>query len=203
METTQVVLIAISVVVGVTCFYYTQKFFLDALVIPSIKIEGVKGNDDEVAIQQSISLTEEAKEEIEIFDDGDFSESFKSLYDDERFIEAIKKKLEDPNFEIRVFFNDGDNRLKFIQEFRSNSRVKMYKRKAGTVRPPATHYRLIDGGVKGILSRHGQGDGDRRYRELIVSPMSERSTRSARRAGRIVLEKHRQPQDEFERLGVV
>ena len=200
METAQIVLIAISVVVGVTCFYYTQKFFLDAQVIPSIQIEGVKENNDELAIQKSISLIEEAKEEIEMFDDGDSFESFKSLYNDTRFIEVVKKKLDDPNFKIRIFFNIGDSQLSFIQEFKDNNRVKIYKRKAEFKRPFDTHYKLIDGGIKGLLTRHGHGVGDRRYRDLVVLPGSKRNTR---RAGKIVLKEHRQPQREFEELGAV
>lgn len=200
METTQVILIVISFLVGITCFSLTYKYLADALVVSSIKIGEENENDDEVAIQQSISLAKEAKKEIEIFDDGDLSESYESLYHDDRFIHVIEKKLENnPKFRIRAFFNDGDPRLKFIQAFKDNKQqVEIYKRKPGTARPSGVHYRLIDGGIKGVFTKHGQGDGDRIYRELNIL---NRSKRDIARAGRIVLRKYRQPKKQFERLG--
>ena len=203
METAQVILIVVSFLVGITCFSLTYKYLADAMIFSSIKIIGeATENDDAVAIRKAIFLVEEAQEEIEMFDDGDFSESFKSLYNDTGFIKSVEKKLQDdPNFRVRVFFNCGDPRLKFIQTFKDHEKkeqVEIYKLRNPKNRPSDVHYRLIDGGTKGVFSKHGRGDGNRMYRELNIST---RSKRDKKRAGEIILKKHRQPRELFERLG--
>ena len=200
METAQVILIVVSLLVGITCFALTYKYLAEAMIFSSIKIGEATENDDDIAIRQAILLAEEAQDEIEMFDDGDVSEAFNSLYDDTGFIESVKKKLQDnPNFRVRVFFNDGDPRLKFIQAFKDHEKqVEIYKLKPSESRPSDVHYRLIDGGTKGIFSKHGRGDGNRIYRELNIST---RSKHDKKKAGEIILKKYRQPRELFEKLG--
>ena len=200
MELLQAGLKALLVVAGSVCFLFTYKYLRKAVALSFVRKGAIVENDDDIAIEQSISLVKEAEKDIEMFDDGDLKKSYRSLYDDERFIEVISEKLRNnPDFKIRAFFNTGDPQLRFIQKFGANDRVEIYKLKAGIPRPPDLHYRLIDGGTKGILAKHTQGVGERIYQELSIPNRSKRDTVVA---GKFVLEKYRQPENNFEKLEI-
>lgn len=200
MELLKGVLQILVFAVGTLCFLFSYKYLRKKIALSYVRKGAVVENDDDIAIDCSIALAKEAKRDIEMFDDGDLDESFKSLYNDERFIETLRSKLEEnPEFKVKAFFNIGDPSLRFIQAFREDDRVEIYKLKAGLSRW-SLHYRLIDGGTKGILAEHPQGVGDRTYQELSIPNRSKRDTAVA---GRFVLEKYRQPEENFERLEVV
>jgi len=149
MDNLPITLSIILGIVGAICTYYLISILRDACVIPSIDMDPEEDNSNEQAVSHTVELIEETKKEIEIFDDGDYFEE--SVYNNESLIEVVRNKLDrNPDFKIRVLFNIGDDKLRFIQEFRNEDRVEIYVRKDGT-RPPDRHYKIIDGGIKGNL----------------------------------------------------
>ena len=197
LDAVQIALIGTSFFTGIAFFSLCYRNVVDVSHTEATHLGENQENDDEEAVQQALSLTEGAKKEIEMFDDGDLSDEFKSLYNDDRFVDLLKNKLSDPTFRVRAFFNDGDPSLKFISEFKHHKQVEIYKLKPNKPRTNASHYRLIDGGIKGVISRHGQGVGKRMYRELSVS---ENSGENIASVGKTVLRRYRQPKKHFKKL---
>lgn len=196
MDISTVLSIVFGVAGAVGCFYLIG-FLRDACVISSIHMDPEEDNSNEQAFFNTVGLTKEAKEEIEIFDDGDDFEG--SVYNNDAFIDAVREKfIHNPDFEVRVFFNVRSPQLKFIQAFKDNPRVAIYVRREEDSRPPDKHYKIIDGGIKGNISKHPLGDGDRTYQNFVCTAKSE-SDRI--RAGRNVLRKFRQPIKHFDRIG--
>ena len=136
-----------------------RKISLNRSIRINMDKKWVKNNNLEAA-RQAVSLLKESEYEIELFDDGDDFEE--SVYNYSPFIDEVEKKLKDnPDFKIRCLFNEGNRKLKFIQKFVSESRVEIYAR-TDKERLPDLHYKIIDGGVKGIISDHKKGDSDRK-----------------------------------------
>ena len=161
-------LTALSLLIGAVCFYVTWRRLSEYVATPWITVGKKQRNNDLMAIEQSVSLAREAEEEIEIFDDGDISTEYESLYNDPTFVGVVKDKLaNNSNFKVRAFFNDGHPELLFIQELLENkNQVEIYRLKPEIDRPLDVHYRLIDGGVKGVLVKHGKGVGERILQRL-------------------------------------
>lgn len=195
----KVVIITASLVVGAVGGYFLIEFLRDACVVPSIKLSEEKSNNEGLVVKQAMSLIKEAEIEIEIFDDGNPSDNPESLYNSDVFIEAVQSKIKDnPDFRVRVLFNEGHSGLKFIREFRNRSDgcVALYVRKDGN-RPPDRHYKIIDRGMKGVLSRHDYGDPDRTYQELSIE---RRKKSDMLRAGRNAMRLYGQPIKRFRRM---
>ena len=132
-----------------------------------IRAEGfskVKYNNNLEAAELATRLVEEAQEEVEIYDDGDFFEE--STYNYDPFIEAVQDKLRrNLSFSMRCFFNEPSKKLRFVETFEKDDRVKIYAR-IKKERPDDFHYKAIDGWVKGVVSAHKLGDGERSYRDF-------------------------------------
>ncbi len=189
----------LSIVVGiggVIATYFLIRILVEACLIQSIQTDEEVDNSNEQAISNTVKLIQEAKDEIEMFDDGDFFEE--SVYNSDCLIETIRSKLdENPHFKIRALFNVPDPNLKFIKEFENNAQVEIYRRKDGS-RPRERHYKVIDGGLKGNVSEHHLRATERTYRNFhcIARSKSERSM-----ASKIVLKRIRQPIKLFEIFG--
>ena len=186
----------IGIIAAIVCMGIVFRNLRNAIVIRSIVFERKEGNNNEQAVLNTVELIKEAKDEIEIFDDGDFFPG--SAYEDNRVIDAVKDKLnKNPNFKFRFLFNIGDNKLRLIQTFYGSDKIEIYARKDQT-RPPDRHYRIIDGGVKGTLSEHDVGDGPRTYQKFYCRA---RAKSDRRRAGRFVFKKWGQDMENFEKIG--
>lgn len=187
MDAVQIALIGVSLLIGIAFFLLCYRSIVDESHFEAIQLSEVQENDDEEAIQQTLSLAEEAETRIDMFDDGDLSKNFRSLYHDDRVISLLKDKLKDHSFKIKAFFIKGDPKLKFISAFKNNPQVDIYTLKPNNPRLKASHYRIIDGGRKGIIATHNQGADKRKYREIVVEGDSEKDIASV---GKTVLRRY-------------
>ena len=105
-----IVLVVVGITGAVVSMFIVFKNLRDAIIIGSLKFGRKEKNNDEQAVLNTLELIKEAKNEIEIFDDGDCFPG--SAYEDERIIEAIEDKLrENPAFKFRFLFNIGSPEL--------------------------------------------------------------------------------------------
>ena len=115
-------------------------------------------NDDDSAVSKVIPLVDQAKELLEIYDDGDnFPES---MYNNEHFVSSVEKRLE-ANKDLRVecLFNEDEDLL-FTTRLASNPRVDIYIRFRGEKNE--VHYKIMDKGLKAYVSIHDPDDKRRR-----------------------------------------
>ena len=175
----------------------TGRRLRQIMIIRGEGFSKVKYNNNLEAAELATRLVEEAQEEVEIYDDGDFFEE--STYNHAPFIQAIQDKLSaNPSFSVRCFFNEPSKRLPFIEMFEKDDRVKIYRRTEGD-RPDDFHYKAIDGWLKGVVSAHKLGDGERSYRDFSYASLP---AEALPRAQREVSGKFGQRIDQFERLYV-
>lgn len=180
----------IAVLMGLRIIRHAKR----ALMLRSEGFSRLKHNSNLEAANLATSLVKEAEEEIEIYDDGDFFEE--STYNYDPFIEAIQDKLKkNPSFRIRCYFNVASQDLKFIQRFKGHNQVSIYRR--NEERPDDLHYKAIDGWIKGVLSAHHLGDGERGYRDFSYKNFPPDDIPRAKGA---IIGKFRQPPTQFEEL---
>ena len=166
-----------------------------ALMLRSEGFSRLKHNSNIEAADLATSLVKEAEEEIEIYDDGDFFEE--STYNYDPFVEAVQDKLVSNSlFRIRCFFNVHSQDLKFIQQFKDHDRVSIYVRTTEK-RPDDLHYKAIDGWIKGVISKHDLGDGERCYRDFSYKNFPPADIPRAKSAA---IRKFRQPRKSFEAI---
>ena len=128
-------------------------------------------NDDESAVDKVIPLINQAKELLEIYDDG--GNFPKSMYNNERFVSSIEEKLsENENFSVQCLFNK-DESLLFTRRLASKSRVNIYTRFKGG--ESEVHYKIMDKGFKAYISVHDPKDKDRRaFKKIDCSSVPEK-----------------------------
>ena len=123
----------------------------------SLKLD-VGQNSDAFASEAFVRLLRDAKESMLVCDDGNKMDV--SVYEDDSVVDAVKTKLDScPEFEMYCLFSDTDE-TKFVRAFNDEPRVRI---KAG-VRRRHVHYKIIDGGRSGYLSRHVHGETQRSYK---------------------------------------
>ncbi len=147
-------------------FYYcVYKPMEKNFVLLFVQVSPDRENNDDVAIDEPLSLLEDADEVIEIYDNGNRIKN--SLYNNPEFIRSVQDKLEDnKNFRVLCFFN-FDEGLDFTKAFAKEPRVEVLARKEGSL-PDEIHYKIIDGGKRAYLSKHA-GDHKRRYKAYDCS----------------------------------
>ncbi len=121
-------------------------------------------NSDEDAVSMFINLIRLARDQIEVFDDGNKMEG--SIYETQEVVNALARKLkENKQFKARFFFN-ADDELLLRRELEDHERVEIYAG-AGAGRPDdETHYKIIDDGLIAHLSNHVYGAGERTFEVL-------------------------------------
>lgn len=167
-ESTAVFLISAAILLASGWILYGPflalcKTFLRAKHLSMIKI--ISGeNTNEQAKDDFLRLIDEAKERIEIFDDGDDMEE--SIYQKEEVVAKVKEKLRQvKNFQIDCYFND-DNELLFRQELENEDGVRIIAGIDPSRPPDQTHYKIADNGRIAYLSEHGHKESERNYRFL-------------------------------------
>lgn len=124
-------------------------------------------NSDDEARRLFIALVRGAKDEIRLYDDGEPG----SMYDEPDVIAAVEKQLEaHPSLRIWcVFTHDGETN--FRKAFAGEERVQFSTK---SIRSDI-HYRIIDDGKIGYLSRHTDASEERRpYRRYDASKVPAR-----------------------------
>ena len=189
METHEVVIwILVWIAIYVVGCAIIRPSLLQMLMVDPVRIYPTQPNDDDVALKNIIDLLEEAKEEIEIYDDGNQIEG--SPYDDGALIEAVENKLGDnKNFKIVCFFNSSD-RLTFKERFQNNKQVDIHIRENESPPRYDTHYKIIDCGRKACLSEHDPDDSAKRsYRIFDCTKVREKDVE---KAGKLLFGAYRQ-----------
>lgn len=121
-------------------------------------------NDNDAAISKFIGLVNEVENEMIIHDDGDNTKC--SIYNNDKAIEAVRKRLQEhKDLTIKCFFNEREDiKMVFLGEQFPGRFVVRYRE--GERPDHDIHYKIIDDGRKGYLSVHDLGGCSRKY-ELI------------------------------------
>ncbi len=123
-------------------------------------------NDDDHAIAALLELVQEAKETLEVLDDG--NNVPESVYNQETVVEALRHKLRHTSeLEVTCYFNEDEDLL-FRREFEGNPRVHIHAgiQPGGTRAVDQVHFKIADGGRLAYLTRHRPGENRREYRKL-------------------------------------
>ncbi len=160
--TALLVLLAVpAVVVWLGFFYGLFSLQRSFRATARVDFKSREDNDDRVANENSVNILSEAEEDIEIYDDGNNFEE--SPYNSESFIHAVRQKLdENQGFKLLCLFN-CDELTDFRTEFGDHERVDIRVRTAGG-RPDDVHYKIVDGGRRAYISKHGLNERTRKYR---------------------------------------
>ena len=132
------------------------------------------GNDDDEAARRFKALIGEARENIIIHDDGDSTPS--TLYNNPDVVDEVRAKLE-AGVTVRCLFNKREDiaMVRLCKDFPDSSLMVRYMRSAPDCRRDI-HFKIIDNGTKGILSKHCPGSRDR-GNELIDATHSSPAVR--------------------------
>ena len=169
----------VGIAIGVWgfCYYEIKTWPLLKLTIKSGR------NSNRRAREMFIELLNQAQEEMLLYDDG----SKGGMYDDEDVVAAVGRRLaENPGFRMLCLFTYKEQTA-FRTAFGNHDRVKIRERAERS----EIHYRIIDRGRQGYLSRHKLGAGEERpFRFYDCSKASPREQEAliARTLGRYVTE---------------
>ena len=153
----ELVVAGILVVGGL--LYYT----VDAIVVLYL-VESESGmNSDAKAKTVMLSLVRRANNIILIHDNGDDDDG--SIYQDEEVVDAFMARLEEvPILQVKCLFNENNDTL-FRRRLGAHSRVTIRI----TLRHTVIHFKIIDGGIYGYISRHEKGETHRPYQSFDFS----------------------------------
>lgn len=120
-----------------------------------LKIErGV--NSDAFTQAAFVGLVNEARGMMLVCDDGNRMPG--SIYQSTMVVKAVRAKLEhDPTFRMRCLFS-SDDLTEFRKAFEDEERVEIR-----TDRRREVHVKIINGGRKGYVSVHREGEQERQY----------------------------------------
>ena len=152
-------------------------------LVRSAKASGVVAkagkNDDTGALNSVLWLIEEARDSLEIFDDG--NRMTESIYEQQRLIDALREKLDThPDFRVTCFFNDSARDLRFRRAFAGHPQVEVF---AGLdperqSQKKEVHYKIVDGGRIGYVSQHGHSESERLYQQWDCRHLPEKQMKA-------------------------
>ena len=152
-------------------------------LVRSAKASGVVAkagkNDDTGALDSVLWLIEEARDSLEIFDDG--NRMTESIYEQQRLVDALREKLEThPEFRVTCFFNDQAQDLLFRRAFEGHSQVDVFAGLDPERQSHETevHYKIVDGGRIGYVSRHGYSESERLYQQWDCRHLPEKQMKA-------------------------
>ena len=163
----------INIVVGasvVLCLIVAITILYRGLAFLQVSTE-VAWNSDETAASNFLALLQDATESMVVYDDGNRMKG--SIYEDERIIAAVRKKLsENPQFRLSCYFN-FNHEMPFTKAFRDHPHVRIV---TGQGNRPSddVHYKIIDKGLKAHISRHEFASQERRYRVIDCTRVPKR-----------------------------
>ena len=170
-EYKEAILIVFFLVSFIVAYRLINRSFSDAWAFMRVVNTPNMLNDDASVICKVAPLVKEAKEIIEIYDDG---ENFPgSMYNDEHFIDTVEEKLRNSNIRIECLFNKDDDLL-FTRRLAKNPCVNIYTRVRGGCNQ--THYKIMDSGLKAYLSVHIENERrDRAFKEVDCSKVPKKN----------------------------
>ena len=132
-------------------------------------------NDDDQARAAFLEMLGLARRHLEIFDDGNKMPA--SIYEDPEVVDRTKEKLDEcPDLKIVCFFNDKEDVL-FSRELRLHGSVEIHD----GIDPgrnsdrEQVHYKIVDFGRHGYLSKHSHGGTERWFERYDFSALSGKS----------------------------
>ena len=139
--------------------YYT----VDAVVVLYLVKSESGTNSDRKAKIVMLSLVGRANNIILIHDNGGADEG--SIYQDQEVVDAVVARLEAVRgLHVKCLFNE-DNDTLFRRRLSDHHRVTIRI----TFRSTVIHFKIIDGGIYGYISRHERGEFHRPYRSFDFS----------------------------------
>lgn len=170
-ENKELILIIILVCTSLGAYLFVYGSLSDAWALMRVQNSTNQLNNDASAIERVLPLVEEAKEVIEIYDDGDNFEG--SMYNDKSFVDAMEDKVKTSDIRIQCLFNEDEDLL-FTSRLGGKPNVEIYTRVKGNEDP--VHYKLMDGGLKAYLSIHMENDDRQRaFKEVDCSKVPKRN----------------------------
>lgn len=136
------------------------KWMRDAAELSRVKVVKMRPNSDEVVVANFLQLLAEASVELVMYDDGDTSPE--SLYQDRRAVDALRDRLEDPDFAVDCVLNNRNGETLFERALGGLPNVRIRSRVSN---PRRVHYKIIDR-RKAYVSCHDVGQKTR-GRKLI------------------------------------
>ena len=136
-------------------------------------------NDDTGALDSVLWLIEEARDSLEIFNDG--NRMTESIYVQQRLVDALSEKLDThPDFRVTCFFNDRARDLPFRRAFADHPQVEIF---AGLdperqSREKEVHYKIVDGGRIGYVTQHGYSESERKYQQWDCRHLPEKQMKA-------------------------
>lgn len=158
-----VMLIYAAVVASVLLVAY---LIVQDVVRMGVSIE-VGQNNEETPKAYLLHMLAAAERSITIFDDGDKVND--SLYDDSTIVAAFGEKLrENPGFKVECYFNNP-RRTMFRDNLERCKGVAIQTGEGANREGYEVHYKIIDGGKMGYLSRHEEQSLARSYQYIDCS----------------------------------
>lgn len=144
-------------------------------IYDNLSVGYVEGKNNDHTVEELFDrLIRDVKSELIIHDDGDDDPT--SMYNNARIVEAIRMSLEkNADLRVRMYFNEHED-LK-VNALAGSYPTQVLIRYNPEDRPFGDiHYKIIDGGKQGHLSRHALGSGEREF-EFFDCSKSEHQQR--------------------------
>ena len=120
-------------------------------------------NSDDRVTKHMMRMVESAQNELIIYDDGERE----SIYGDSGvdFVQALMSKCKaNNNFKARILLNCFDKELAMSEAVRELDLPNLEIRYRNGRRPNDSHFKIVDGGLLYYVSKHGQGEHERKFR---------------------------------------
>lgn len=147
----------------VVILIYLAKLYWRESHVMNVRSGTIVVSDDQVAVKKFLELLDEARESMIIYDHGDTRAG--SIYSDQEVTEAVWRKLfSNPGFSIRCLFDFDEPGLPFRRALEHRSSRVQIRAPVPQRDKLAYHYKIIDNGSKGYLSRNRAGQTAKRIR---------------------------------------
>ena len=118
-EYKEAILIVFFLLSFIVAYWLIVRSFSDAWSFMRVVNTPNMLNDDASVISKVTPLVKEAKEIIEIYDDG---ENFPgSMYNDEDFVNTVEEKLASSNIRIECLFNEGRRSSFYLSPYKKSA----------------------------------------------------------------------------------
>ena len=159
--------LGVAVVIVCVIIVWRAQVFLSVGVTRGV-------NDNDTAVSMFICLVNKVENEMIIHDDGDNTKD--SIYNNDKAIEAVRKRLQEhKDLTIKCFFNERED-IKMVSLGEQFPGRFVVRYRQGERPDHDIHYKIIDG-RKGYLSVHDPGGRSRKYEMVDCTDSPQRVRR--------------------------